>query len=47
MERVKDVLGIIYAYPFYGLGWMIGIIAKGFILAKAAFEEGTDAGTKL
>ena len=47
MERVKVIFGIIYSYPFYAFGWLIGKIVKLFILAKAAFEEGSDAGINL
>ena len=47
MERVKAVLGIIFAYPFYGLGWLAGFTSKVARLTWAAVGEGFNTGKQL
>ena len=44
---MKEMLGIIYAYPFYGLGWLTGTIIKVARLTWASLQEGFEAGRQL
>ena len=47
MKEWKKVFGIIYSYPFFGLGWLAGFVAKVLRLAWAALAEGYTTGKQL